>query len=302
MNKKIIVLLILCSFFTISYSLPWELQLEGNPVNFEVEPRILQGQMYVPLYILYQEMGLKISFDQEKMTVTGEKQGLEIKTKIGSNIAHINGNPKSMGGTSVIISNRTMVPLNFVADTFGYQVIRSQDLKVFYIRSFITAYKDKADTNAHEAKYNSLYGLPKVELNLQELEGRKEHYLNTGVSWKETIFISEKKDVSLDEKKLEPSRFYTGKNHYGYFVLENISDNDIDTPFNVEFRVKQKLVETKKIPGIKSGEKFEVKNLPISGLTIGNNIIEVILDPEGALNKKGDNVYFYRIIYAYSAK
>lgn len=303
MLKKIAILLTIFSFFTISYSLAWEVQVEGSPISFEVEPRIIQGQMYVPLYKFYQELGLNISFDDEKKTVTGEKYGLEIKTKLGSDIATINGNPNNMGGISLIISNRTMVPLNFVAQTFGYQVIWSNDLKVIYLRSFLIPYKDKAEANAQAAEFNSLDGPPKVSLSLREMEGEKDHYLNAGSSWKEKIFISEKEDLSLDGKKLEPSRFYTNNKHYAYFVLENTSQEDIETPFHVEFRVKQKLVTTVKIPGIKKGEKYEVKNLPLAGLTIGNNIIEVVIDPEKKLNReKEDKGYFYRIIYAYSTR
>ncbi len=303
MLKKTAILLIIFSFFTISYSLPWEVQVEGSPISFEVEPRIIQGQMYIPLYTFYQEIGLNISFDNEKKTVTGEKKGLEIQTKIGSDTATINGNPYNMGGVSVIISNRTMVPLNFVAQTFGYQVIWSNDLKVVYLRSFLIPYKDKAEANAQAAEFNSLNGLPKVSLSLLEMEGKKEHYLNSGSSWKEKIFIAEKEDLSLEEKKFEPSRFYTSNNHYAYFVLENTSQEDIVTPFNVEFRVKQKLTSTVKIPGIKKGEKYEVKNLPVRGLTLGNNIIEVVIDPEKKLNReKEDKDYFYRIIYAYSTR
>ena len=71
----------------------------------------------------------------------------------------------------------------------------------------------------------------------------------------------------------------------------------------MEFRVKQKLTSTVKIPGIKKGEKYEVKNLPVRGLTLGNNIIEVVIDPEKKLNReKEDKDYFYRIIYAYSTR
>lgn len=299
MIKKISILIFLFSFFTSSYSLPWEVQVEGSPINFEVEPRIIQGQMYVPLYQFYSELGLNISSDNNKMTVTGEKSGLELKTKLWTNTAHINGNPNSMGGESVIISNRTMVPLDFVAQTFGYQVIKSTKLKVIYLRSFVIAYKDKIDANTQAAQFNSLEGLPRVRVILQEMQGKKEHYLNSGSSWKEKIYISEKEDLSLDELKFEPSRFRTNKNLYAYFILENTSDKDIETPFNVEFKVKQKLVKTIEIPGIKKGETYAVKNLPIGGLTIGNNIIEVNIDPEEKLNTKDDKNYFYRIIYAY---
>jgi len=303
MKKKLLIFLLFSCFFTSAYSFPWEVQIEGNPVSFEVEPRIIQGQIYVPLYRFYQELGLNISFDQDKMTVTGEKSGLKIQTKIGSSIAYVNGNPKQIGGVPVIISNRTLVPMNFVAQTFGYQVAMSSDLKVFYLREFITAYKDKADANSQAAGFNSMEGKPKVEVALVEMTGRKEHYLNAGSSWKELIFLSEKKDLNLEEEKFEPSRFYTNKDIYAYFILENKSESDIDEAFNVEFHVKGKKTNPIEIPGLKSGEKYEIKiENPLKGLTLGNNIIEVFIDPEDKLNKGESQDYYYRIFYAYSTR
>ncbi len=59
---------------------------------------------------------------------------------------------------------------------------------------------------------------------------------------------------------------------------------------------------TQKVDQLKKGEKFEVSGFEISGLTLGNNIIEVFVDPEGVLNKKDTQDYFYRIIYAYSTR
>ena len=303
MKKKIITLLLFICFFTSAYSIPWEVQIEGNPVSFEVEPRIIQGQIYVPLYRFYQELGLNISFDHQKMTVTGEKSGLYIQTKIGSDTAYINGNPKQLGGVPVIISNRTMVPMNFVAQTFGYQVAMSSDLKVFYLREFITAYKDKADANSQAAGFNSMKGKPKVEVALLKMTGRKEHYLNAGSSWKELIFLSEKKDLNLEEEKLEPSRFYTNRDLYAYFILENKSEVDIDEAFNVDFVVKGNKSESVEIPGLKAGEQYVVRiDKPLKGLTLGNNIIEVFIDPEDKLNKGDSQDYFYRIFYAYSTR
>ncbi len=82
MKKKIILFFIFICFFTTAYSIPWEVQIEGNPVSFEVEPRIIQGQIYVPLYRFYQELGLNISFDQQKIDSNREKRTLYSNKKL----------------------------------------------------------------------------------------------------------------------------------------------------------------------------------------------------------------------------
>lgn len=302
MRKYFIAFIISLILIPSAWALSWQVQMEGAPLDFEVEPLLIGDQIYVPLYKFYQAMGLSIDFDNNKMTVTGEKKGLKIETQIGSSISKVNGNPQSMPGISQIINNRTMVPLRHIADIFGYQVYSSQNLKVIYMRPFIIPYKDIIESNETAAQVNRLEGLPPVTFDLKLLEGKKEHYLDFGARIKEEILLTEKKDPSLDDKIYEAARFYTDKNLYANFVLVNSSEYDIEDSFHVHFMVKGKLAQKIEIAGLKRASEKEIKNLEIKGLTEGNNILEIYIDPEGVLNKKDSQDYFYRIIYAYKSK
>ncbi len=301
MKRYLLALLIILILVPSAWALNWQVQVEGLPLEFDLEPVTIEGQFYVPLYKFYQALGLSISYDDSKMTVTGEKKGLKIETKIGSNVSKINGNPKAMPGASFIMNNRTMVPLRYVAEVFGYQLLISENLHVIYLRPFLLPYKDLIEANETEALINKPEGLPPVTMELKILQGKKEHYLDYGAAFKEEIIVTEKKDPPLDEKIYEASRFYINKNLYANFVLVNTSDYDIDQPFNLHFMVKGKLSQKVEIASLKRGASLEIKNLEVKGLTEGNNILEVYLDPEGALNKKASQDYFYRIIYAYKA-
>lgn len=299
MRRYLLAVLMIFILLPAAWALDWQVQVEGLPLEFEVEPITIEGQLYVPLYKFYQALDLNISYDHSKMTVTGEKKGLKIETQIGSNISKINGNPKAMPGASFIRNNRTMVPLRHVADVFGYQLLLSENLQVIYLRPFIIPYKDLIENNEQEALVNKMEGQAPVSLALKTLQGKKDHYLGIGAEFKEEIMVTLDKEPALDEFIYEPRRFFTNKNHYASFVLVNTSEYDIDEAFNLHFMVKGKLVEKVEINSLQKGASFEIKGLDVRGLTEGNNILEIYLDPEGALNKKNSQDYFYRIIYAY---
>lgn len=304
MIKKILGLLIICLVLTATaYALPWEVQIENQPpIAFEVEPQKINGMTYVPLWQFYQALGLEISFDHSRMTVSGQRQGLIIQTKIGSSIAEINGNPVFMRGAPVIINNRTMVPLDFIARTFDYQIIESERLRVIYLRQFVMAVQDVIEANERAAKFNRLDGPPRVEMVLQELSGRKEHYLQAGAFWRETLFLSSASYDSLPENLLEPSRFYVGQSLYLNLVLKNASESDQEEPFFVHIRVKGRDTHREEISSLAAGATYQITGVPVSGLTFGNNIIEVFIDPEKKLNQVDPQDYEYRIIYAYRSR
>lgn len=302
MKKIMIALVLWSSLSAFAWSLPWQVQLEGVPLSFEVEPQITNGQILVPLREFYQALGLDISFNHATQYVVGESQGLRVETRIGSPVGEINGNPLTMATPPVIVKNRTMVPLGFIADTFGYQSILSPDLRVIYLRKFIIPFRDKADFHSREAIGNRITEVPPAALTLRTLSGKKEHYLGMGASWNEELYFSTRVPESLQEDLTEPARFSDSGPLYLNFILENPSEQDITTPFLVRIHVKMREVQVFEIPGIAAGGAYPLLGVPISGLTLGNNLVEVFVDREKTLALQERPVDNYRIIYAYSTR
>lgn len=99
-----------------------KVNLNGNHIDFDVQPAIINGRTMVPLRAIFEALGLEIRWDGETSTVTGVGNGKEIKLKIGSTKALIDGNEVELDVPAAVIENRTLVPVRFVAEASGAKV------------------------------------------------------------------------------------------------------------------------------------------------------------------------------------
>jgi hypothetical protein len=88
-------------------------------IDFEVDPQIIDGTTLVQFRPLFEAMGMEISWDGSQRLVTGTKEGLEIKLRIGEEEASVNGKTIELSQSARIIEGNTMVPLRFVAESTG---------------------------------------------------------------------------------------------------------------------------------------------------------------------------------------
>jgi hypothetical protein len=76
----------------------------------------------VPMRAIFEALGANVNWEQKAQTVTSQKDGVEIKLTIGQHTAYKNGEALSLDSVPVIVSNRTLVPIRFVAESFGADV------------------------------------------------------------------------------------------------------------------------------------------------------------------------------------
>lgn len=105
---------------------PW-MYVNGDVKKLDPEegstPVILEGYTLLPLASIIKEFGGSISWDgsDEKISISLDENNLELW--IDKNEAKVNGKQKTLEVAPKIISNRTMVPLRFVSDNLGLQII-----------------------------------------------------------------------------------------------------------------------------------------------------------------------------------
>jgi hypothetical protein len=91
------------------------LPLTAAPINHD-------GTVLVPFRSLFENAGLKVSWDPDLKTITGTKEGLSIKLTIGEKTAFVNGQAQELNESPLIENNSTFVPLRFVGETLGRKV------------------------------------------------------------------------------------------------------------------------------------------------------------------------------------
>ena len=85
-------------------------------------PVIENDRTLLPVRAVVEAMGGAVAWDEETQTAVLAKGETVILLKIGSNIAFINEVSHTLDTAPVTINDRTMLPIRFVAEGFGYSV------------------------------------------------------------------------------------------------------------------------------------------------------------------------------------
>jgi hypothetical protein len=96
--------------------------VRGKNINFDVAPVIKQGRTLVPIRAIAEALGATVSFDPTTNTVTITKDGKTIQIVLGQTKVYVNGQEVTMDVPAENISNRTFVPIRFIAEVLGENV------------------------------------------------------------------------------------------------------------------------------------------------------------------------------------
>lgn len=96
--------------------------VNGKPIEFEVQPQIMDDRTYVPFRKLLESLGATVTWDEANLTAVAEKDGLAIKIQINTNIITFQDIQLKMDVNSKVKEGRTMIPLRFAAEVLGAAV------------------------------------------------------------------------------------------------------------------------------------------------------------------------------------
>jgi hypothetical protein len=101
---------------------PITVYLDGLELYFDAEPVIINDRTMVPMRKIFETLGAEVSWDDKERKVTAVKGDVTIELTIGNDTALINGEPVALDAPAVIQSDRTLVPLRFVAEALDCDV------------------------------------------------------------------------------------------------------------------------------------------------------------------------------------
>lgn len=108
-------------------------------ISMDVAPFLENDRTWVPLRFVSESLGAQVSWNQEQQQATIQQDGIELTLQIGSQTLWVNGNPGEMDVAPFLRSNRTWVPLRFVAENLGATVGWQQYNQRVVIRSGLFA-------------------------------------------------------------------------------------------------------------------------------------------------------------------
>lgn len=100
--------------------------IDGEEIEIDQErdtvPIIENGHTLLPVRAASEAMGSTVTWNNETQTITLTKDNTTIQLTIGSNTAFLNGEEYNLETSPVVINSRTMLPIRFIAESFGYAV------------------------------------------------------------------------------------------------------------------------------------------------------------------------------------
>jgi len=97
--------------------------LNGKGLSTKQQPLLVASQVVVPMRAIFEELGAQLNWDPRHQTITATKGSKEIKLQLGSADALINGSKVVLAVKPQILNNTTMVPVRFVSEALGADVI-----------------------------------------------------------------------------------------------------------------------------------------------------------------------------------
>ncbi|PUA38501.1 N-acetylmuramoyl-L-alanine amidase [Paenibacillus elgii] len=101
---------------------PIQLVLNGKKLAPEVAPRNVDGNVIVPVRIIAEELGSKVTWDEKQRKVTVVKDETNIQLFIDKKNATAGGKSFQLEAAPTIIEGNTMLPVRFVSEQLGVKV------------------------------------------------------------------------------------------------------------------------------------------------------------------------------------
>lgn len=110
------------------------IMLNGQNLNFDVQPYIKNGRTFLPYRALLEALGASsINWDAKRRTVTATLNGNRIELTIGYKVISRNGKSYLMDVAPEIRNNLTMIPVRFVSEGLGFKVDWDATNHVIYL-------------------------------------------------------------------------------------------------------------------------------------------------------------------------
>lgn len=114
-----------------------KIMLNGEEFVTDVAPFIENNRTMVPARAIFEAMGARVNWDEEKKTVLMLRQnGDELSSvvlQIGLDKAFVNNEAMPLDAPAKIVQNRTFVPLRFIIEAFGEDITWDGDQRVVSI-------------------------------------------------------------------------------------------------------------------------------------------------------------------------
>lgn len=95
---------------------------------------VRNGQIYVPLRSMFEEMGATVSASPDGRTVTAEKTGASVSVTLGKREVVINGETRPLDVPPMLFHGIVLVPVRVISEALGAYVLWVPDRRIVVVR------------------------------------------------------------------------------------------------------------------------------------------------------------------------
>lgn len=114
---------------------PIKVILDGETLDFDVPPAIINDRTMVPMRAIFEALGAEVGWEPSSKTISAVKDNTLVVAIVGDENINVNGEWKTMDVAPVIIDSRTLVPARFVSEALGCDVVWDNNERAVYIYS-----------------------------------------------------------------------------------------------------------------------------------------------------------------------
>lgn len=218
---RIIILLLFCIFIglgsnSVSASSGVSIYINGERQSFSNQALIENGVTLVPLRGIFEELGAKVTWNQENKTIDALKGNTKISLNIGSSNAKVNGNTVKLSVPAQTKNGKTLVPLRFISESLGANVQWDQKNQKVTIAG---------DSNNEEIQNPKLSKIEKKEISILRLG---------------ETFSDEQVEVTIKEVEFVHG---VNKGFKVYLSVTNKSTKPLEQPGGLRFKLNNSQYE-----------------------------------------------------------
>lgn len=110
-----------------------KLYVMQKEISFDTPPMIVNSRTLVPVRAVFTGLDAEVEWDGNNKVVTVEKDKTNISFKVGSEYATVNSSSKKLDAAPVIVNDRCMIPIRFVSENLGYDVLWDADERAVHV-------------------------------------------------------------------------------------------------------------------------------------------------------------------------
>ena len=97
--------------------------LDGEVLDFDVQPQIINGRTMVPMRKIFESLGATVEWENSTQLIRAKRQDVTVVMQINSPVISVNGRNITLDVPPQLVNGRTLVPVRAVAESFDIHVI-----------------------------------------------------------------------------------------------------------------------------------------------------------------------------------